>query len=915
MGDAPSRNPARGLLFFAAAALAAAGQLPPRFEPNLGQTDPRVRFLARGAGYGLFLTEREAVLKLPHSQTVRMSWSGANPRPRLEGDGLQPGVSHYLQGAAAIREVPNFSRVRYRDLYPGVDLLYYGSGRMLEYDFVVAPGADPSRIRMSFSGASAALDAEGRLNLSTGSGSVVHNAPLVYQESAGRRRTIPARFRKTGPAEFAFELGPYDRSQTLVIDPTLVYTTYAGGTGEDAAAAIAVDAAGSAYVTGRTRSVDFPGAAGRSSAIGGADVFISKLNPAGTAFLWTTYFGGSSEDVPVAIALDAAGNIHVAGNTTSDNLPVTRNVYQRNRRSTGHRTNGFLVKLNPEGSGILWCTYFGADDDEITAMVLDASGSVFVTGQTRSVNFPTTPGAFQTAGFQRAFVTKFSPDAQDLAFSTYLGGSQGPGGLNDDRGLAIALDSTGAVYVTGATTASDFPVTPGAFQRMPAGTDPDKPSVFVTKMAADGASLIWSTYLGGRGGDEPRGIAVNSRREVFIAGVTRGDGYPTTTNAYRRGIAASDPADIFITRLESDATRLLYSTLFGGTDLDELTAMTVDSFGNVYLCGYTLSLATYPLTLPNFQPTPGGGQEAFVTSFNTEEGLQFSSFLGGLASDSARALALDTRGNLYVAGTTVSPDFPVQRQSAQFAYGGIQDAFVAKIATQYLPENPVVSGAGFVRGPVAPGQIVSIFGSGFGPPVALGTQINEDGLVATTLGETEVTFEGFPAPLFFVRDDQINAQVPYEVSGRRTATLRVRYRGQAGRERVVQIVPAAPSIVTIDGDITRAVVLNQDGTVNSASNPARAGDVVVFFATGEGDTRPNGVTGRPAAAPLPVPAAPVVVRIGGAVAQTRYAGAAPGFVGLMQVNAVVPPVPAGRVPVVLTIGDRSSPVSVGMFVR
>lgn len=915
MGDAPLRNPARGLLFLAAAALAAAGQLPPRFEPNLGQTDSRVRFLARGAGYGIFLTEREAVVKLPRSRTLRMSWSGANPRPQLEGVDRQPGVSHYRTGAVALRDVPNFSRVRYRDLYPGVDLVYYGAGRMMEYDFIVAPGADPSRIRMSFSGATAAVDAEGRLKLSTESGDLIHNAPVVYQEAEGRRRAIPARFRKTGPSEFAFELGAYDRTRTLVIDPTLVYSSYAGGTGEDAASAIAVDAAGSAYITGSTQSVDFPGAAGRSAAIGGTDVFISKLNAAGNAFLWTTYFGGAAEDIPVAIALDAAGNIHVAGNTTSDNLPVTRNVFQRTRRSSGPRTNGFLLKLNPEGSGILWCTYFGADDDEITAMALDGNGSVFVTGQTRSVNFPTTPNAYQTAGFQRAFVTKFSPDAQDLIFSTYLGGSRGPAGLNDDHGRAITVDSTGAVYVTGTTTASDFPVTPGVFQSMPAGSDPDKPSAFVTKMAADGASLIWSTYLGGRGGDEPRGIAVNARREVYLAGVTRGDGYPTTTNAYQRGIAADDPADIFITRMESDATRLIYSTLFGGGDLDELTAMTVDAFGNVYLCGHTLSLATFPITLPNFQPTPGGGQEAFVTSFNTEEGIQFSGFLGGLANDSARGLALDNRGNLYVAGATVSPDFPVQRQAAQFAFGGIQDAFVAKIGTLYLPENAVVSGAGFVPGAVAPGQIVSIFGSGFGPPVALGTQINEQGRVATTLGDTEVTFEGFPAPLFFVRDDQINAQVPYEVGGRSSVTLRVRYRGQNSRARTVQIVPAAPSIVTIDGDITRAVILNQDGSVNSAANPARAGEIVVFFATGEGATNPEGITGRPAAPPLPVPAAPVVVRIGGAVAQTRYAGAAPGFVGLLQVNAIVPPVAPGRVPVVLSIGDRSSPMTVGMFVR
>jgi uncharacterized protein (TIGR03437 family) len=296
----------------------------------------------------------------------------------------------------------------------------------------------------------------------------------------------------------------------------------------------------------------------------------------------------------------------------------------------------------------------------------------------------------------------------------------------------------------------------------------------------------------------------------------------------------------------------------------------------------------------------------------------FSTFLGGTVADAANALTLDRRGNLLVAGVTSSPDFPVTRGLAQFFFGGVRDAFLAKLAPVYLPPNPVVSAAGFVRGPVAVGQIVTLFGLGIGPSTAAETQLESDGRVATALAQTEVYFDEFPAPLFFVRDDQINCQVPYELGTRRTARVRVVYRGKPTADRTIELAASAPSIFTYSGENNRAIVLNQNGSLNSAANPAAAGEVIVFFATGEGVISPNPVTGRPAAAPLPAPVLPVSVNIGGQrvpPGDIRYAGSAPGFVGLMQVNVVVPRSAPGRVPLVLTVGPNSSPLNVEMFVR
>lgn len=903
------------------------GKLPLRFEANTGQTDAAVRYLARGSAYALFLTEQHATLALPQGDqtaVLRMAWRGAQRPVAIEG--LEnAGVSHYLRGGSRVAgEVPNFQRVRYRALYPGIDLVYYGVERQLEYDFVVAPGADPGVIRLAFEGVeNARIDAEGNLRLATAFGELQQKKPVLYQERNGRREPVAGAYRRLPNGEFGFTVGSYDRSRPLVIDPVLVYSLFLGGASEDSARYVATDAQGSTYVLGNTISLDFPTSTGvlRTANGGGRDLFLSKISPAGNLFVFSTYLGGARDDSAAGLHLAADGTIYVAGSTVSDDIPTTRNAYQRNRRSLADRLNGFVMRLNATGSALQWASYFGADDDEITAMAVDTRGAVYLTGQTRSTNFPATANAFQTAGFQRAFVAKLSADGQDLAYATYLGGTRSRGGLNDDFARAIAVDAAGNAYVAGNTTSTDFPTTVSAYQRQFLPQEFDATTAFITKLNPEGSGLIWSTYLGGRVLDELRAMAVNARGEVFVSGVTKSETFPTTQNAYSRAYAGAltGEFDIFLTRLEADGSRPIYSTFIGGKERDDVNAMTVDNFGNAYLCGSTLSAEDFPRTSPALQASTAGGQDAIVLAMNTNgEQLVFSTFLGGSVADAANAITLDSRGNVVVAGVTSSPDFPVTRGLAQFFFGGVRDAFLTRMAPVYLPPDPVVSAAGFVRGPLTVGQIVTIFGLGFGPPVAAETQLDPDGRVSRALAQTEVFFDEFAAPLFFVRDDQINAQVPYELGNRRSAKLRVVYRGKPTADRVVDLAVSAPSIFTYSTENNRAIVLNQNGSFNSAANPAAAGEVIVFFATGEGVISPNPITGRPATAPLPAPVLPVSVNIGGQrvpAGDVRYAGAAPGFVGLMQVNVVVPRSAPGRVPLVLTVGPNSSPLTVEMFVR
>ncbi len=689
----------------------ATGKIPLHFEANTGQTDDRVKFVTRGRGYTMFLTSNEAVLALRRpearedkarsarrraelpgtvSQSVlRMTYAGANPAPRIVGQEELPGKANYFKGNDPAKwraNVPTFARVRYENLYPGIDLVYYGNQRALEYDFMVQPGADPGRIALSFAGQEALeIDAEGDLLVHTAHGAIRQPKPFVYQTVDGARRQIAGRYVLADGDSVRFDVGAYDTAQTLVIDPELFYSTFLGGSADEESVAIAVDSSGSAYVTGSVTSVDFPTVGAADPTFNGiGDVFVTRLDPTGSGLVYSTYFGGGSGEVGTAIALDATGGAFVTGNTTSTDLPVTLLASD----STFNGGNdAFVFRLDASGSMLVYATYLGGSDlDLASGIAVDAGGNAYVSGLTVSADFPTTPLAFdQTlSGDNDAFVTKLNATGTALVYSTYLGGSVA--GPVTEFASGIALDAAGNAYVAGSTSSSDFPTTPGAFQTISVSRDG-----FVTKLDATGMTLLYSTYLGGTDADEARGLSVDAAGSAYVIGTAVSADFPLM-NPFQNQLGGG--ADAFITKLNAAGSALAYSTYLGGSDVEEGYGIAVDANGNAHVIGRTLSI-DFPITAGAFQPTFGGGEDAFVTKLNPAgSALVYSSYLGGNDTDTnTGAIALDdlAEPNAYVTGTAQSPDFPTTPGAFDTTLDGVRDGYIAQIVDVDLPPGPATA--------------------------------------------------------------------------------------------------------------------------------------------------------------------------------------------------------------------------------
>jgi len=715
------------------------GKVPLSFEMNRGQTDAQVKFVSRGPGYSLFLTDRKIVLALKKSRTasaqersnikchspertgiqekwiestLQLVFAWGNTHTEVIGEDELPAKSNYFIGKDPSNwrtNVPNYAKVRYRDIYPGIDLVYYGNHGELEYDFVVSPGADPSAIEL-LAGAidgrlSLRLSRKGDLLLRTHNDEVEFRRPVVYQRDdrgnikyiqadyvLGRRRPrvdgrgLPIRFR----------LAPYDRTRPLVIDPTLGYSTFLGGTRQDSANAIAVDAFGNAYVTGQTLSVDFPLKNAFEStclncSLTKPDIFVTKLTSNGSALVYSTYLGGtnSSTQTGTGIAVDSSGNAYITGYTQAADFPTTAGTYRTclacpiTQNAPFGNTDGFVTKLDPSGSQLVYSTYLGGSGgfsgDGGNAIAVDASGSAYVTGSTNSLDFPTTGNAFQRTcvGCDKdggvGFVTKLSPNGQiPLAYSTYLGGGNGSftGG---DQGNGIAVDSTGSAYVAGSASSSNFPTTPGAFQTQ--FHTNEGAAVFVAKLKPDASGpLVYSTLIGGTAFDNGLAIAIDSHGNAYVTGRADSSDFPTTPQAFQVTHPNPGSDSPFVTKLNQNGSALVYSTFLDGTSpsTTELgDAIGVDSQGNAYLTGRTGA--------PNFPTTPdalrtscaGCADKVFVSVLNpTGQALVYSTYLGGTSVDLGNALALDRSGNLYVTGSTFSSNFPVTPGAFQTMCGG-----------------------------------------------------------------------------------------------------------------------------------------------------------------------------------------------------------------------------------------------------
>jgi uncharacterized repeat protein (TIGR01451 family) len=676
---------------------AAYGQFPISFEANQGQTDGQVSFLSRGRGYSLFLTPEETVLSLQRpatpaaadgavipaaaSDVLRMQLIGASASPSVVGLDRLPGASNYLIGNDPSHwhtDVPDFARVEERGVYPGVDLVYYGNQQQLEYDFTVAPGADPGVIRMAFQGAeSTTIDAQGNLVLRTAGGDVVEHAPVLYQEQGGDRQAVTGHYVMEGDGQAGFAVGAYDASQPLVIDPTLSYSTYLGGgnnSGDasgDAGRGIAVDAAGNVYVTGIAGSSSFPTKNPIQPTLGGGpfDAFVTKLNGDGSALVYSTYLGGSGVESGRGIAVDTAGEAFVTGETDSTNFPTTAGTFQP-ALAGGNGQDGFVAKLNAAGSSLVYATYLGGSGDEFASgIAVDTAGNAYVTGWTGSTNFPIENSLQASLGRNvNAFVSKLNAAGSALVYSTYLGGS----GSNYSVGFGIAADAAGNAYVVGETTASTFPTTPGSFRPVKGGageSSAGERDALLTKINPTGSAFVYSTYIGAGGA---AGIAVDAAGDAFVTGGAASD-FPMTPGAFQA--TGNGP---FVTKLNAAGSALIYSSRLGGSGSG--AGIAVDEAGDAFITGQTSG----GLPIANaLQSTFGeGGFDAFVTELNASgSALVYSTYLGGSASDIGAGIALDTAGNVYIAGDTGSTNFPTTTESYQPALAGVENAFIAKLAS------------------------------------------------------------------------------------------------------------------------------------------------------------------------------------------------------------------------------------------
>lgn len=777
--------------------IAAYSNLPLSFEANRGQTDPSVKFLSRGAGYNLFLTASQAVMVLPRSKAdkakgsavVRMTLKGADANPSVRGLDILPGRTSYWLGNDPSKwqnGVERYAKVKFGQVYPGIDMVYYGKQGRVEHDFVVAPGADPGRILIGFEGGkNLRLDPKGNLILGVEGGELAYQAPTLYQMRGGQRNPVKGRFVLAGKKQVRFQVGDYIRSKELVIDPALAYSSFLGGATEDYAYAIAVDAAGNAYVTGATNSTAFPTAGTQNLPLktgGGVkqqlDVFVTKVNPAGTAMLWSVYIGGTGDDVGRGIAVDGVThNIYVTGDISSASGTFPQTATYGTGVGTG--VDAFVIGIADAGGTSPTRTYSvifgGGADDSARGIAVDALDAVYVTGQTTSVaagSFPTTVGAAQTlagGGASQAFVSKFTA-AGTLVYSTYLGGS------GVCHGNAIAVDATGNAYITGQTgneffTASDWP---SVFKKTITGSL----DAFIAKLDPTGAIWLYKTYVGGSGVDEGTGIAVDSSSppRIYITGFTFSADFPGSGFVPVGQTTIGTAPDAYVFKLKTAQTGAsdgVYSTYLGGSTDDRATGIVVDGSGNAYVAGTTTSgdlSVVNPISIVapaagNNQGVLPGSPSAFVAELGPTGATKvFLTYLGGTTQTFGQGIALHpTDGTIYVTGYTnsVSATFPIVAGSFQVLNaGGLYDAFVSRLGTPGVPETPptacTISGISPNTGFSVGGTTVTITGTGF------------FGVYAPNA----VTFDGISASTYTVNASStvITAQTPrHPLTGTLTA--------------------------------------------------------------------------------------------------------------------------------------------------
>lgn len=675
----------------AAEGRAVLAQLPLRFEANQGQFASSVRYRARAGGFTLSLTESGPEVTFANAPRLDIALAGSNPSPEIEGLDRMRARSDYFLGPRENWQtgIANYARVRYRSVYPGVDVVYYGHQNWLEYDFVLDPGADPNAIRLDFRGAqSLHITANGDLAVETAAGTMLQQRPVIYQEDprTSARRLVNGRYVLLAGNLVGVHLERYDRKRKLVIDPTIVYSTYMGGSAADQVAAVQLTPKGLLYLTGQTNSTDFPyiNGAYNNFQSGVVNVFVAIVDTTAAgnfALVYSSLIGGAGIDIPTGIAVDGNGVMYVGGTTTSTNFPMVGNSFN----STGDAsfTASFVFQLDPSqygGNSLLYSTYLcgTTGNDTISGLTLDSQGNIYVIGTAESSDFPVTDNAFATIqyGSQDAFVTELNPNSTNLLYSTYIGGQF------DDFGVAITLAGPpGQVYVAFNTQSPDFPM--AGFSYDPSLKGASNMVLGLMDLTQTGLnSLVYATFFGGSDLSEVRGIGLDAKGNLLVTGYTLANDFPVTGNAIQS--VNHGNGDAFASVVNPAVPGfVVYSTYLGGSDGEVGYAIAGDKSGNVYVTGYTLS-ADFPTTANAIQPAWGQGIEIFFTLLKPgvagSAGLLHSTYIGGANVNIGYALAVGPDGTTYIAGLTQGL-LPIWPNPSQGSYGGgASDGFLIVIS-------------------------------------------------------------------------------------------------------------------------------------------------------------------------------------------------------------------------------------------
>lgn len=659
------------------------GALPLVFEANRGQAPGDAQFVLHDFGAAASFQKGQVLLFTEDGRKpLILQLRGASPSLELSGEDLLTSHSNYLLGKDPSEwhtDVPNYGRVRYRGAYPGIDLLFYGNGKHLEHDFVVSPGADPARIGLRIEGARGMrLGREGNLGIETGSGWVIFQKPVAYQETSAGKTNVKTSFVVRGK-NVGFHVGAYDRSLPLVIDPVLSYATYLTGPNGAQVPSIAVDGAGSAYITGLTFDPKFPVAAPTpntpyqatcKSCPNTPDIFVSKLSPDGSSLVYSTYIGGSDYDQPFSIAVDANGNAIVGGRTQSSDFPTQPTVTPSFVSGDSH---GFITSLNANGDGLNWSHYSGGTtgSESVAAVTVDQNNNAYASGTTDSSDFPMTPGTISNPapGFpiEDVFVVKFDPTGATV-FSMILGhnGPSNDAFANSFSVGAMTVDSGNEPIIVGSGTVG-IPTTPGSFSPTPNATaDTQNRNVFIVKLAVDASKEVFGTYLGGSGGDTGSAVALDSTGNIYVAGTVGSGDFPTTPGVFQSKFTNSlNCCSAFLAKFDPTGANLLYSSFFGGTNTalgsTSIFSIAVDGSGNAYVAGDTTD-TSFPLVNPIksvFPSSFGFSHTAFVSELDSAAShLLFSTIFSGSTGTNSTSMALDRNQKVYITGISGDTDLP-----------------------------------------------------------------------------------------------------------------------------------------------------------------------------------------------------------------------------------------------------------------